>query len=72
MRKELDKLRLNAIYSDRQTDRQNKSVLFCYSNQICIAFKGAARLRFFRGRDAPFNVAIKQALTDDIERKQTA
>ena len=53
----LDKRGFNPIIrqTDRQTDRQDKSVLFC-----CVTFdphtsaKGAFRPRTFRGRDAPF------------------
>ena len=46
------------------TDRQDKSVLFCCPDLIYIALKSALRLRFFRGRDSPFFVAINQNLTE--------
>ena len=39
---------------DRPTDRQNKSVLLCYSKFNITVLKDALRLRLCRRRDAPF------------------
>ena len=58
----LYRVQFNAVEQytyDRQTDRQNKSVLFCCQNNFYVEQTGALRPRLFRGRDAPFSIATK-------------
>ena len=55
------------LMTDRQTDRQDKTVFFCCTKKENAIQKGAPCPWFFRGHDALFFVALKTIIR---ERKE--